>query len=304
MGTSFWFDWEIDLMVFLQSKVTPFIQKLCEIITFFGDEYAMILIIGFLYWGYKKELGKKLGIYAVTALMISVDIKDVIKRRRPYFDHPAIRCIKPRSNEGGIYDIAVQGYSFPSAHAVNSVTTYSALGMDVKNKILKIFLIVCPLIIGLSRVTLGVHYPTDVIAGWLISIIAITLISLIQNQYIIYGLIIAMGIAGCFISRSTDFYSSFGISIGFIAGFLFEERFVKFENTKNVFRMILRTALGIGIFLVLNTLFKLPFSEAFLESVSSLAFAVRTARYAIIVFLLIGVYPMAFKFVDKKILKK
>ncbi len=59
MGNAFWFEWEPKFIVFLQNYVTPVLQKIFEAITFFGDEYAMILIIGFLFWGYKKELGKK-----------------------------------------------------------------------------------------------------------------------------------------------------------------------------------------------------------------------------------------------------
>ena len=70
MGNSFWLSWEPDFIVFLQSKINPIIQKIFEGLTFFGDVYALIIIIGFLYWGYKKELGKKIAIYAVGALVV------------------------------------------------------------------------------------------------------------------------------------------------------------------------------------------------------------------------------------------
>ena len=68
--------------------------------------------------------------------------------------------------------------------------------------------------------------------------------------------------------------------------------------------MILRTLGGLVIFLVLDTLLKLPFSADFLAMATMPAFLVRAARYAVASFIVIGVYPLLFAFVDKKILSK
>lgn len=304
MGNAFWFEWEPKFMVFLQSFVTPVLQKIFEVITFFGDEYAMILIIGFLFWGYKKELGKKIGTYAITALVTTVAINNIVMRRRPYFDHSDIKCLKPRASDADPYDIPAQGYSFPSGHATNSVSTYTVLGLNTKKTVLKVIFFIIPLLIGLSRLVLGVHYPTDILAGWFICALIIFIISRIKNQYIVYSLLALIGIAGCFVSKSNDYYSSLGIAFGFIAGFIFEDKLVKFTNTKNVFRMILRTLGGLIVFVIVDKALEIPFSKEFLDTASSLSFAVRSIRYAIASFVVIGVYPMLFGFVDKKILKK
>lgn len=300
MGNSFWLSWEPGFIEFLQSFVNPILQKFLEIITFFGDKYAMILLLGFLYWGYNKELGKKISLYAVTALLSCVTLNNIVMRRRPYFDHKSIQCLKPRSSAGDPYNIVIQGYSFPSGHATNSISTYVALGLNIKNVVLKIILFVSPLIIAFSRLALGVHYPTDILAGWLISAIVIFVLSRIKNSYIVYGIMVALGVAGCFFSNSDDYYSSLGIAFGFIAAFIFEEKLVHFENTKSVFRMILRTIGGLAIFVVVDTVLKLPFSAEVLTSVTPLAFCIRTVRYTIASFVVIGVYPMCFQFFTKK----
>lgn len=304
MGNAFWFAWEPEVVKFFQNGMTPFLQKIAEIVTYLGDEYAMILIVLFLYWCYRKELGRKLGIYAMGALVTSIAVKDAVMRRRPYYDHTDIKCLKARASDADPYDVVVQGYSFPSGHATNTVSTYVALGLNVGKKVLKVVLFALPILVGLSRVALGVHYPTDILAGWVLSALVIFVISRIKNQHAAYLLIALVGIAGCFFGRSTDYYSSLGLALGFIAGFLFEEKVVCFQNTRSVVRMILRTVGGLGVFLALNTLLKLPFSEELLEGETAAAFAVRAARYAVTSFVLVGVYPMAFGFVDRKILKK
>ena len=300
MGNSFWLSWEPGFIIFLQSKVTPLLQKFFEAITFFGDEYAMILLIGFLYWGYKKELGKKIGLYATTALITSVALGNIVMRRRPYFDHEEIKCLKPRSSKGDPYDISIQGFSFPSGHATNSVSTYAALGCNVKKTWLKVVLFLIPVLIGLSRLVLGVHYPTDILAGWAVSALVILVISHIKNQYIVYLFMALLGIVGCFFSKSADYFSSLGITFGFIAGFIFEEKLVRFENTEKVFAMILRTLGGLVLFVIVDKLLEVPFSKEFLSSSTGLSFMVRTIRYTIASFAVIGVYPMLFGYIGKK----
>lgn len=300
MGNSFWFSWEPGVIAFLQSHVTQFLQKIFEAITFFGDEYAIILIVGFLYWGYKKDLGKKIGLYFVSSLLTTVVLGNIVLRRRPYFDHKEIRCLKPRSNKGDPYDIAIQGFSFPSGHASNSASTYAALGFNLKNKVLKVVLFLIPVIIGLSRIVLGVHYPTDILAGWAIAALMILMISCIKNQYVVYAIIVLIGIAGCFFSKSADFFSSLGIAFGIIAGFIFEEKLVRFENTEKVFGMIFRTIGGLVLFVLVDKILEIPFSKEFLSSATGLSFMVRTIRYMIACFTVIGVYPMLFRFFGKK----
>jgi hypothetical protein len=88
--------------------------------------------------------------------------------------------------------------------------------------------------------------------------------------------------------------------IGFFAGNLFEERYVKFQSTRVWWKIILRLAGGVAVYFGLNIVLKLPFSSAFLDSGTLAAYLVRTLRYAIILFVDIAIYPMLFDRIGKK----
>jgi undecaprenyl-diphosphatase len=95
--------------------------------------------------------------------MLMVILKDVFKRQRP---------------EVVPHLVAAAYTSFPSGHAMMSAVVYLTIGailarIEPRKKV-KIYLIsvfaLLSLVIGLSRVYLGVHFPSDVIAGWLAGI--------------------------------------------------------------------------------------------------------------------------------------
>ncbi len=64
----------------------------------------------------------------------------------------------------------VKSYSFPSGHASGNMIFFGALAMMMARKWAWVAASVMIALIGFSRVWLGVHWPTDVIAGWILGI--------------------------------------------------------------------------------------------------------------------------------------
>ena len=303
-GNTFFFDWEVALMVWLQAHLGAAGAAVASFLSMFGETLVCVGVLGFLYWCYDKEYGKFVGLNVLAATVLNPLIKNIFIRRRPYFDHPEIACLKPVEKSADIYDIAAQGYSFPSGHSSNAVTVFGSLAAYKKgNRALLILGIVLPLLVGVSRFCLGVHYPTDVLCGWLLGLAVILLVPWlcrkIKDRRVLYALLLVLALPGFFYCRSDDYYTGFGMLLGFILAVSFEEKYVRFANTRVPLRCVLRILGGLAVFFGVNTLLKLPFSEAFLSSGTLAAFTVRALRYAIVTFADIALYPMLFKPMDK-----
>ncbi len=106
--------------------------------------------------------------------ILSVVLKNVIVRSRP---------------ELVVHLVEVNTSSFPSGHAMNSAITYLTLGALLaraeKGRHVRIYLLAVAisltLIIGASRVYLGVHWPSDVVAGWCVGAIWAALCSVVAS---------------------------------------------------------------------------------------------------------------------------
>lgn len=301
MGNTFYFDFEIALMEWIQNMLGTIGVQIASLFTMLGEEVILVGILAFLYWCYDKEFAKSIGIGIVIGLVGNAFLKNLVVRRRPYFDSDRIKCLKPVHAESDIYDVAAQGFSFPSGHSTNSgMIFWGLLHRTYKKyeKLVRTVLIILPIAIGISRVVLGVHYPTDVIAGWIMGGVIALVFPYIktkkENRWKLHLIIFLASCVGIFFCKTFDYYTSLGVMAGFFIAIPFEERYVNFTNTREPIRIILRLVIGMGLYISLNTLLKLPFDDAFLATPCMSSFLVRALRYTIVTFTVIGVYPMLF----------
>ena len=298
MGNTFFFAWEPALMVWLQSHLGSFGITLATVFSMFGEEMASIVVMGFCYWAWNKELGKFIGRNACVAMVANPMIKNVFLRLRPYMVCPEVKCLKPVEPDADVMDVAAQGYSFPSGHSSGSVATYTSVGAFLKKKWAWIVGLLIPLLVGLSRFCVGVHFPTDVLFGWALGLFVILVVPFFmkkfEKRWVFYAVVLLLLLPGWFYCKTNDYYTSYGMMVGFFAGDLFEERFVKFRNTRVWWKMILRVLGGGAIYFALNAALKMPFSSGFLNSGTFLAYLVRAVRYAIILFVDVAIYPLLF----------
>lgn len=291
-------------MEWLQSHIGSFGTSVMSFFSAFGEETILIAFTCILYFIVDKEAAKFAARRFMLAGCLYAGIKNIVCRLRPYMAHGNVKCLKPVDKNADLFDIKAQGYSFPSGHSSGSASIFLGSSVYLKKTLMTVISVIIVLLVGISRFCLGVHYPTDVLAGWAIGIGSIFLFSLleklIKDRRIIYLIFIVLFMPGFFFCTTNDFYTNYGLMIGLFAADLFEERFVRFEKPANIWLGLLRIAGAIALYFGLNMLLKLPFSSEFQHSDTLAAHIVRAVRYSIVLFIPMGLYPMCFKLFRKK----
>lgn len=135
------------------------LNNLAVIVSYFGT-LGVIALILLLFLFFDKRKGKKIAILLLIGAVLSVifvwSIKYSILRPRPYTVIPNVVLLGIESDS-----------SFPSGHSVNSAYMAYILAKECNNK----YFLIIPILVGLSRIYMGVHYPSDVLCGILLGIL-------------------------------------------------------------------------------------------------------------------------------------
>ena len=158
--------------------ISDFVTPIAKFITNFGGAIFLIVLTIVLFIVIKnKKIGASIFSNLVIVTILNQLLKGILQRPRP----TEYRIIEET------------GYSFPSGHSMISMAFYGYLiymiYKYVKNKYIKwtsivvLSLLICA--IGISRIYLGVHYTSDVLGGFLISISYLVIFISAVNKFII-----------------------------------------------------------------------------------------------------------------------
>ena len=158
--------------------ISDFVTPIAKFITNFGGAIFLIVLTIVLFIVIKnKKIGASIFSNLVIVTILNQLLKGILQRPRP----TEYRIIEET------------GYSFPSGHSMISMAFYGYLiyliYKYVKNKYIKwISIVVLSLLIctiGISRIYLGVHYTSDVLGGFLISISYLVIFISAVNKFLI-----------------------------------------------------------------------------------------------------------------------
>lgn len=123
--------------------------------SFLGSEEFFTLGLPALYWSVNAAIGLRVGVI----LMIGSSFNDMLKLAfhtpRPYWVSTEIKAFASET-----------GFGLPSGHSNAAVGVWGMIASQIKNRWAWVIAILLMFLVGLSRVYLGVHFPTDVLLGW------------------------------------------------------------------------------------------------------------------------------------------
>jgi membrane-associated phospholipid phosphatase len=146
----------VQIVLFLQN-LGVWLKGPMRDFSFLGTEQFYLVVAPAIFWCVHPSLGLRTGL----ALMLSNGLNAILKisfhAPRPYWYHPAVQPFETETSFG-----------IPSGHSQNAVVVWGVIAAWIGKTWVWIVAIVLIFLIGLSRIYLGVHFPTDVLAGWAI----------------------------------------------------------------------------------------------------------------------------------------
>lgn len=225
----------------------PFLDVFFSVFTALGEEFVIAAIIAVVYICFSKRIGEQALVTVMTASCVTTGIKSAVRRLRPF--------VSGTVDKVNVDNIVVStadldpDMSFPSGHATATSSFFTTLAVRIRKPLAIALSALFVLLVMLSRLYLGVHYPSDVLTGLAIGVACAFLWNLVYAKWYnarlyVYLVIALLTVPLLFIGRTAT-HSMFQISaitLATAAGLLIEDKFIRFEDTKNwlhrLFRLI------------------------------------------------------------------
>lgn len=195
----------------VRDLIPPAAIEVLEVITWLGDPAFLVVLVSLVYLLVHREQGAFAIGLGVGALALTVGLKELLMFSRP----PAALRLAEAS-----------GYGFPSGHALGATVVWGglALVLDVWTRRKRLLVASAVIVlVALSRVALGVHYPFSAAAGVVIGVVYLTFAGIVTvyrpDRSLVLGVIVA-GLAVVVAGASTDAMGVLGGGIGAVAAWM------------------------------------------------------------------------------------
>ncbi len=140
-----------------------------EFFSFLGTEYFYLAIIPLLFWCVDGRLGLRIAAMLILTNTVKPALKMAIHWPRPYWIDPQVTALAPESSFG-----------MPSGHAQDAASIWGLLAASLRRRWMTVTAVIVILMIGLSRIYLGVHFAHDVLGGWAVGLILLLLFTRLE----------------------------------------------------------------------------------------------------------------------------
>ena len=155
--------WGIDLIHTIQLVHGPALDALFKAITFMGEEEFFLLLIPLFFWCVDFASGARLAFVFLLSAYANAGLKDIFAHPRPFELDPTVELHE------------ADGFGLPSGHSQSAVVVWGTIATEFRKTWLWVVAILLMVLIGFSRIYLGVHFPTDVLGGWAVGAVVLAI---------------------------------------------------------------------------------------------------------------------------------
>lgn len=305
----------MSFLYFLEDLRNPLLDFFFSLITVFGEETLFMAVGMIVFWCVSKYQGYYLLCTGFVGTTFNQFLKILCRVPRPWVLDPNFTIVESARE-------AATGYSFPSGHTQTAVGLYGGIARATGKKWLRTSMIVLALLVGLSRMYLGVHTPADV----LVSLVIATLLVFVaypifrkaeNSPKVMYGILLAQLLVMvaylCFVylfpfpaeafaedaihnleHARENAFTLLGCAVGFIGVYVVDRKWINFDTKAVWWAQILKVLGGLLLVLAVKELMKAPLNALFAGHLIA-----RSVRYFLMVVVGGILWPRTFRFFAK-----
>ena len=153
-------------------NIGDWLTPIMEFFTWLGYPQAYMILIAIIYWSVDRKLGLRMAIFLTVVSSMNIILKQAFHAPRPYWVDPGIKAI-----------LVSNGFGMPSGHA-QAATVWLYAGSLLRRRWFWAISITLVLMVGMSRVYLGLHFCSQMLAGWAIGIIMLILFIRFESNFL------------------------------------------------------------------------------------------------------------------------
>ena len=252
-------DWGVTIILWFQ-QFSPTLDIPFKLFTLMGEEVFFMLLVLLFYWCIDRRTGVRLAILLLFSGYVNTVAKVLANQPRPFQYDTQVHQLFEASGGG-----------FPSGHTQNTVVIWGYMASRAQNVWLWVIAGLLMVLTPLSRVYLGVHFPTDLIGGYLLGISLFLVYCWLEPRVeawlgrkdLVWQLGAAITLPALLIlsfpSDEKNGIIAGATLMGMGVGFVLERHFVKFQSRgiwwKQVVRFMLGAAVAFTLWLGLRPMF-------------------------------------------------
>jgi membrane-associated phospholipid phosphatase len=249
--------WGIQVVLWFQ-QFSPWLDLPFKAFTLMGEEASYLLLLPGLYWCVDRRIGARVTVLFLLSAYFNAAAKVFFDQPRPFEYDAHVRQLAFTSGRG-----------LPSGHAQNSLVVWGYLATQFRRVWLWRLAGLLIIFISLSRIYLGVHFPTDILGGYLLGAVLLLLYLWLEPGIEVWlkgrsliwplSLTVAASLLLIWLFPTEPGVTTSAALFGLGLGFILERRWLGFEVGGSWRQRLLRFAIGaivmIGLWLGLHFAF-------------------------------------------------